>query len=135
MSDETGYVPAPAPEPAPVTSGGGRGKSGPGWIAGLVLIALGVAFMLQNVLTLPARWWTVFIYIPALVSFYNSFRTWRKDGRFSPAASGSLTGALLLTTVATILALDLDWGQAWPAILIVIGIGLVLGSVLGRGKA
>jgi hypothetical protein len=106
-----------------------------GWVAGLVLIALGVVFMLQSAGIMVGNWWAVFIYIPALVSFYNSFRAWRKEGRFSSAASGAFTGGLLLTTVATIFALDLNWDKAWPAILIAIGLGLVLGNLLGRKRA
>lgn len=133
MSDDVGNT--PAPEPTPVTPQGGGIPQGPmsfGWVAGLVLIALGVTFMLQSAGIMVGNWWTIFIYIPALVSFYNAFRTWRKEGRFTAAASDSLTGGLLLTTVATILALGLDWSKAWPAILIAIGLGLILGNLLGR---
>jgi hypothetical protein len=138
VSDAGGTV--RPPEPVPVTpAGNGSGQRGPGssfgWVAGLILIVLGVVFMLQSAGIMVGNWWTIFIFIPALVSFYNSFRAWRKDGRFSAAASGSFTGGLLLTTVGTILALGLDWSKAWPAILIAIGLGLILGSVLGRGKA
>jgi hypothetical protein len=119
-------------------TGNGSGRRGPGssfgWVSGLILIVLGVVFMLQSAGIMVGNWWTIFIFIPALVSFYNAFRAWRKDGRFSAAASGSLTGGLLLSTVGTILALGLDWSKAWPAILIAIGLGLILGSLLGRGK-
>ena len=136
MSDLDGTV--QPPEPAPATPPGDAprpvGPANYGWIGGLVLIALGVAFMLQNVLELPVNWWTVFIFIPALVSFYTAFRTWRKDGRFSAAASGSFTGGLLLTTVATILLFN-AMAVWWPTILVAVGVGLILGSLLGRGKA
>lgn len=124
-----------APEPVPVTPHGadrGQRPGGFGWVAGLILIVLGVVFMLQSAGIMVGRWWTVFIYIPAAVNFYAMFRVWRRERRFTAAASGSLTGGLLLTTVATILLLDLDWSKAWPAILISIGVGLVVGNLLGR---
>lgn len=133
MSDEHGSV--PAPEPVPVTPQGSvqeTRRSGLGWVAGLILIVLGVVFMLQSAGIMVGNWWTVFIFIPALVNFYTMFRVWRKERRFTAAATGSLTGGLLLTTVATILLLELDWSKAWPAILISIGVGLVAGSLLGR---
>jgi len=106
-------------------------QSGFGWVAGLILIVLGVVFMLQTAGIMVGNWWTVFIYIPAAVNFYNMFRVWRKEGRFTAAASGSLTGGLLLTTVATLLLLDL-MSKGWPAILVAIGLGLVVGNLLGR---
>jgi len=133
VSDQSGYT--PAPEPGAVTpKGGGSGQSGFGWVAGLILIVLGVVFMLQSAGIMVGNWWTVFIYIPAGVSFYNTFRAWRRDGRFSASASGSFTGALLLSTVATLLLFDAMtvW---WPMILVAIGTGLIVGNVLGRRGA
>ena len=133
MSDGTDFD--RTPEPVPVTPQApprDERRGGFGWVAGLILIVLGVVFMLQSAGFMVGRWWTVFIYIPAAVNFYAMFRVWRKERRFTAAASGSLTGGLLLTTVATILLLDLDWSKAWPAILISIGVGLVAGNLLAR---
>ena len=133
MSDEPGSIPTfesapPAPQAPPAETR----RSGFGWVAGLILIVLGVVFMLQSAGIMVGNWWTVFIFIPALVNFYSMFRVWKKERRFTAAATGSLIGGLLLTTVATILLLELDWSRAWPAILISIGVGLVAGSLLGR---
>lgn len=133
MSDESGSI--PTLEPAQVTppaSAPETRRSGLGWVGGLILIVLGIVFMLQSAGIMVGNWWTVFIFIPALVNFYAMFRVWRRERRFTAAATGSLIGGLLLMTVATILLLDLDWSKAWPAILISIGVGLVAGSLLGR---
>jgi len=125
--------PGSAPEPFTAQADDrGERRSGFGWVAGLILIVLGIVFMLQSAGIMVGNWWTIFIFIPAAVNFYNMFRVWRRERRFTAAASGSLTGGLLLTTVGTILLLDLDWSKAWPAILISIGVGLVAGSLLGR---
>ncbi len=125
MSDQPSGSMPPAPsEPRPPARGGA------GWIGGIVLIVLGVVFMLQSSGIFVGNWWTVFIYIPAAISLFNVFRTWRRDGRFTQSATGSLVGGLLLTTVATILLLNLDFSRWWPAILIAIGLGLVVGNSL-----
>jgi low temperature requirement protein LtrA len=129
VSDEKNE--APRVGEAPPGPGPNRGTA-PGVIGGIVLICLGLVFMLQSYVSLPANWWTVFIYIPAAANLYFMFRSWKKEGRFTQAATGSLTGALVLTTVASIFALGLDWAKAWPAILISIGAGLIIGGVLGR---
>ena len=39
-----------------------------GWVGGLILIVLGVVFMLQSAGIMVGNWWTIFIFIPALVS-------------------------------------------------------------------
>jgi hypothetical protein len=136
VSDVGGTVQAPEPSP-PTPPGDAPRPVGPanyGWVGGLILIVLGVVFMLQSAGIMVGNWWTIFIYIPALVSFYNAIRSWRRDGRFSAAASGSFTGGLLLATVATILLFN-AMAVWWPMILVAIGFGLIAGSLLGRGRA
>ena len=128
MSDET---PDGVPSaPSPVTEDRQHGAYG--WVAGVVLIALGVTFILQQQGFMIGNWWAAFIYIAAFANFANMVRSWRKEGRFSSAATGSLVGGLLLTTVASILFFNLRWDVWWPTILIAIGVGILVGAVLGR---
>ena len=102
------------------------------WIAGVILILLGVAFMLERsgIFTLTGNWWSIFIYLGAFAGFANAWRSYRAGRGFDSAAGGSLTWGLVLTVVATIFMLDLEWNMWWPAILIAVGVGMVLSSWL-----
>ena len=101
-------------------------------IAGVILILLGIAFMLERsgLFTLTGNWWSVFIYLAAAASFANAWRSYRAKGEVGAAAGWSLTCGLVLTVIATIFLLDLEWNMWWPAILIALGVGMVLSSWL-----
>ena len=94
-----------APMPQDPTRGRRHG-AGPGTsiVVGIVLIALGIAFFLERagVVFLTGNWWAIFIYIAAAGSFVNMWRQWRTAGWFDSKAASSLTGGLVLATVATI---------------------------------
>jgi hypothetical protein len=101
------------------------------WVIGVLLILVGVAFLLQNAgyFVLSGNWWAIFIYAVALVNFVKAWRAYRAEPKgFS--ATGSLIWGFVLTVVATILALNLEWDQWWPAILIGVGAGIVIGRML-----
>jgi hypothetical protein len=106
------------------------------WIVGVILILLGSAFMLERsgLFTLAGNWWSVFIYLAAASCFVNAWRSYRARGEVGSAAGGSLTWGLMLTVVATIFLLDLEWNMWWPAILIALGVGMVISSLL-RGAS
>lgn len=102
------------------------------WFGGVVLIVLGVIFLLENSgVVITENWWTAFIYLAAGASFLNMWRQWRHAGFFDSKATGSLTGGLLLTTVATIFLFNLEWDMWWPLVLVSIGIGILAGWALG----
>jgi hypothetical protein len=105
-----------------------------GAIVGLVLIALGFIFLLRNSgLIVLNNWWALFILIPAGGALASAWRAYRAAGnRITPAARGSLTAGLVLTAVALIFLLDLEWGLVWPVLLIIAGGSLLLGGRLGR---
>jgi drug/metabolite transporter (DMT)-like permease len=101
------------------------------WMGGAVLILIGLAFLAQNFgYPIAQNWWAVFIYLAAAVNFVNMWRFYRMDDYFGPKATGSLTGGLLLATIATIFFANADFGRWWPAILISIGAGIVIGGIL-----
>jgi NAD/NADP transhydrogenase beta subunit len=104
---------------------------------GVILILFGAAFMLEQtgVVVLTGNWWSVFIYLGAAASFINAWRSYRARGEAGSSAGGSLTWGLVLTVVATIFLLDLEWNTWWPAILIAVGAGMVLSSVLRNVSA
>lgn len=66
------------------------------WIAGVILILLGVAFMLERsgIFTLTGNWWSIFIYLGAFAGFANAWRSYRAGRGFDSAAGGSLTWGL-----------------------------------------
>jgi hypothetical protein len=121
--------------PAPQDDWRMRRRGGEGsWIAGVILIVLGLAFLLERagIIAFVGNWWAIFIYLAALGSFANVWRAYRARGSFGPQAGGSLTWGLGLTVVATIFLLDLSWDAWWPAVVIAVGIGMVASSLLGN---
>jgi drug/metabolite transporter (DMT)-like permease len=108
-------------------------KEATSWVVGIVLILLGVAFLLENsgYLVLLGNWWALLIYLAALASFANAWRSYRTKGEFSATATGSLTWCLVFAVIATIFFFNLLWDQWWPAILVAIGVGIIVGYLLG----
>lgn len=103
-------------------------SEGNNWIVGVVFIALGLLFLLSNVLDVSfvTNWWAVFILIPALYSLNGAWQSYREHGRLTAKGRSSLVGGLLVLTVALIFLLSLDWGIVWPVFIIIIGLGILL---------
>jgi hypothetical protein len=101
-----------------------------GWFAGILLIALGVILLLQQ-LKIPflANWWALFILIPAFWAYVAAWDNYQENHRLTRRVAGSLTIAILLTVLALIFLFNLAGGFLWPALLIVGGLAL-LGSAL-----
>ena len=99
-----------------------------GWIIGLILIALGALFLLQNagVPVFVGNWWALFILIPAIGAFASAYRLYQQDRRVTPSVTGLITGGLVSLTVALIFLFDADFGSAWPLVLVVLGVGMLL---------
>jgi drug/metabolite transporter (DMT)-like permease len=103
-------------------------QRGPGaWIAAVILIAVGVVFLFQNMgYAIPGNWWALFLLIPAVFALGDAWKAYQRNGRrFGSGMAGSLITALVLVVLAAIFLfdLDVDWNLIWPAILIVIGLG------------
>ena len=98
------------------------------WLGGVVLIGVGLFFLLGNVFSvnLSGNWWAVFILIPAAYNLERAWRAYRHDGYLSEKASSSLIGGLLIGAVAFIFLLGLSFGDWWPLILIIVGLGALL---------
>lgn len=105
-------------------------RRGGGWIAGVVLILLGLVFLLQNIGGFSLQnWWAIFILIPALGSFASAWNAYQVSGGFSRAVRGPLIGGLFLTTIALIFLFNISFGIYWPVLLILGGL-LILATVL-----
>lgn len=102
-----------------------------GWnpapIGGLIVIAVGVAFLLSNNfgIELPHNWWAIFVLVPAAASLVQAVRFYNRDGGLSSRVTGAATGGALMLAVALILFLDLDWSRFWPVLVIIVGVGIV----------
>jgi hypothetical protein len=112
----------------------GRSRQ-PAWIVGGVLILVGVVFLLRSVTGVELHnWWALFILIPALGSLATAWQMYVRNGRrFGAASRGPLIGGLILLTISAIFLFGIDWAFAWPFILIIVGAGVLLSSLRGKG--
>ena len=106
----------------------------PAWIAGGVLILIGIVFIVRNVTGLELHnWWALFILIPALGSLATAWQMFENNGRrFTAASRGPLIGGVVLLAIAAIFLFSLDWAIAWPFLLILGGGALVVTSLQRR---
>ncbi len=104
-----------------------------GWIGGGILIFAGIVFLLQNIgwLTRDGDWWMIFLFIPAIFLLSQAYTLYRTAG--NEASSGVLVQGLIGlflagTALAYLLGIDvrINWNLVWPAVLIVVGLGLLL---------
>lgn len=113
------------------------GRRGPGaWIAGVLLVGVGILFMLQNLgYAIPGNLWSLLLLVPALFSLAGLLRKYRDNGgRFGPGMGGPLITAAILIglTVVFLLDIDVDWGLFLPVLLIAVGFGVFLQSLPRR---
>lgn len=124
------YTPPPQPEEPKHRSGGGEG-----WIAGVVLLVIGLIFLLRNLgfNVVPFQnWWALFILIPAVGSFATAYRMYQANGhRMTDGVRGPFIGGLILSMVAAVFLLGLSWAVIWPVFLIIAGVGALI-SALAR---
>jgi hypothetical protein len=103
------------------------------WIGGLILIALGVIFLLQNMSGFQFRnWWALFILIPAFGSLATAWSLSRQAGRFNRPARGALFSGLVLLAITAVFLFEvnLNWNLVWPVVLIVIGLSMLINFML-----
>ncbi len=98
-------------------------------LGGLILIAVGVIFLLQNMGRMGPNfnWWALFILIPAASSLWAAWLAFVRGGlRFNAAVRGSLGGGIIILTVALLFLTGLDWSVWWPAMVIVPGVAIFI---------
>ena len=107
-----------------------RYAGGGTWGAGLVLIALGALFMLQNMGALVMHnAWALLILIPAAGSFATAVGAFRLNGgRMTATVRGSVSGGLILVAITAFFLFDLDLGKWWPVLLILAGVGALVNA-------
>jgi hypothetical protein len=106
------------------------------WVAGLIMILVGVAFLLRTTgsFNFPLNnWWALFILIPAVGAFDTAIRMYRNaDNRLTAPAAGSLLVGLVLTFITVLFLFNLSWSLFGPIILILAGIGILAVAVVGK---
>jgi hypothetical protein len=108
-----------------------RGSNSTPWIGGIILIALGVIFLLQNVRGFYLNnWWALFILIPALGSFADAWNAYRQQGRVSRRARGAFISGCVFSLVTATFLFNWRWDVVLPVLLIVWGVSLLLNSLL-----
>ena len=149
MSDTSSVPPPPPPEPETRAewrdqrqawrdwkrerrASGRHGWRGPG-LGGAVLLIIGVLLLMQNFgYHLPDRWWAAFLLIPAVGAFVGASRIYRAEGRLGREGTAAMVAGFVFTAAATAIYSGIGWGIFWPAILIVIGAGILLRSYAWR---
>jgi hypothetical protein len=101
------------------------------WLAGAVLIALGLIFLLQNFgLFYLQNWWALFILIPAFGAFGTAWALYRSnDNRFPIAATGSLVTGVILTLLSLTFLLGLNFSLIWPFFLVLGGLSILVSTM------
>lgn len=94
-----------------------------GLVAGLVVVAIGVVFLLNNFgVSLGfmeyQNWWAVFILIGAAGPLTHAVRRYRARGSMDGVILHSLVSAAAIITVALIFLFDLSWNLWWPLFVI-----------------
>lgn len=98
-----------------------------GWIPGLVLIAIGAFFLINNFTNFRlTNWWALFILIPAFSSLGSFVHAYRDGGWRNSKASGSLMMSFAIFFVAATFLFGWSWGTVWPVLLIIGGLGALL---------
>ena len=119
---------------------GGRddsGKRGPGaLIAGVILIAVGALFFLQNRgVPIPTNYWSLVLLIPAAFALSGFWRRYRANGdRLGAGMASPLITAMILIGLTVVFLLDIDvpWGVFLPLLLVVVGFAILLQSLPRR---
>jgi hypothetical protein len=143
LDQQTGSEPQPSPSQerppgqqpssSPPEQEPGRGGWTGSWVAGLVVIVVGVVFLGRNAGWFGDgwgfdNWWALFILIPAFGTLTQAWRSYSAGGRLlNGDAARALTIGLVLVAVTVIFLLELDWGKVWPVLLVIVGVGLLLG--------
>ena len=98
-----------------------------GLTTGLVVIAIGIAFLLWNFgVRLPfmhyRNWWALFILIGAVGPLSYALHRYREKRKFDAVMLHSLISASAIVMVALIFLLNLDWTRWWPVFIIIGGL-------------
>ena len=61
-----------------------------------------------------------------IAAFTAAWRLYRQSGQITPRVVGLITGGLVPLTIALIFLFNFNFGSAWPVLLVVLGVGMLL---------
>lgn len=103
------------------------------WL-GIIFIFGGIAVLLNQLDLLPfeLNWWALFIMLPAASMLNGAYNRFRSHGNvFSmDVAFTALIGFFLVALSFSLLvgaSWNINWSLFWPAIIILIGLGMIFG--------
>lgn len=102
------------------------------WVAGAVFILAGVVILLGNLTEFRLNnWWALFILIPAIGAFTNTYRAYQnEENRLNASARGSLISGLAMIFMMVVFLFNLDLSLLWTVGLVLVGIGILLSSLV-----
>lgn len=115
-----------------------RRAGGLGWLAGVLLMGLGVLFLLQNegIFTQFSNWWALFLLLPAIGTLSAALGAYRRNGgHWTAEVTGPFLGGLLFLGLTAIFLLNLNYTWLWSLFLIAAGLLLIATTLLGRSSA
>lgn len=101
-----------------------------GRVVALAVIAVGLLFLLRNLgielpFRLPARWWSVFLFVAAAGPLVRAYQRYRARQRLDGATLRSLISAALLVTLGLVFLTGLSWNRWWPIFIIYGGLWML----------
>lgn len=111
------------------------GKGG-AWVGGVILIALGVVFLLQNFgFPVPKNWWAIFIMVPGIAALGAAWSLHERAGAWTSGAVGSLLAGSIIVGMAIVFFFGFDLGKFWPLILVALGVAALSGAGWPRRRS
>ena len=112
-----------------------RQAGGLGWMAGLVLIAIGVLYLLHDAGILPTftNWWAFFLLLPGLGTLSAALGAYQRNGRhWTGEVTGLFVGGLLFVGLTAVFLFNLSYSWLWPLFLIAAGLFLLFRPTLSH---
>ena len=115
-----------------------RANGGSTWIAGVILIILGVAFLMQNMgkFYFPfTNWWALFILIPAIGAFERALHSYREaNNQMTSQVIGSILVGIVLSLVTLGFLFNIGWTYFGPVLIILVGLGILFNGMIAKTK-
>jgi hypothetical protein len=112
-----------------------REQDGGGWLAGVVLLVIGVLYLFHNYGLLPSftNWWALFLLLPGLGTLSAALSAYQRHGQ--PGTTEvivPLLASLFFMGLTASFLFELQIGWLWPLFLIAGGLLLLAGPALSR---
>lgn len=115
-----------------------RQRGGLGWLAGLVLIAIGAFYFLYEFGYVPAltNWWALFLLLPGVGTLSAALGAYRRNGgQWTTEVTLPFIAGLFFMGLTAVFLFDLNYNWLWPLFLIAAGLLIITSSLLTRDKS